>query len=347
MAMMCVLQHTKEFTNNSCTKQVVAEGACGTINVMKQICDVVMEGGGVKGIGIVGALQVLDEAGYSFRRVAGTSAGAIAGSLVAAGMPVAKLENLLGTLDYRQFKDEGIIDSIGILGKSLSVIFERGVYEGDFLRNWLAEQLEGLGVRTFADLKVTDGWAAKLPPEQQYKLVVVTADITRGRMVRLPWDYTNFGLDPDKQLVADAVRASMSIPFFYEPVRMGESFLVDGGMLSNFPIGLFDSTPEEPTFGIKLSARAEALESTHDTKMPYDFALALIETMLNAHDMIHLDDICTQRRTMFVDTSGVKATNFDITEAEQKRLFANGQEAARKFLKQWDFADYKSTCGKK
>ena len=47
--------------------------------------DLVLEGGGVKGIGLVGAIAVLEERGYLFNRVAGTSAGAIVGALVAAG----------------------------------------------------------------------------------------------------------------------------------------------------------------------------------------------------------------------------------------------------------------------
>ena len=46
--------------------------------------DLVLEGGGVKGIALVGAISVLEERGYQFRRVAGTSAGAIVGALVAA-----------------------------------------------------------------------------------------------------------------------------------------------------------------------------------------------------------------------------------------------------------------------
>jgi NTE family protein len=46
--------------------------------------DLVLEGGGVKGIGLLGAVLVLADAGYSFPRVAGTSAGAIVASLVAA-----------------------------------------------------------------------------------------------------------------------------------------------------------------------------------------------------------------------------------------------------------------------
>ena len=97
----------------------------------------------------------------------------------------------------------------------------------------------------------------------------MTSDVTRGELVRLPWDYPRYGLEADDQLVAEAVRASMSIPFFYEPLRFTgrddagkpvQSYMVDGGMLSNFPIEVFDRTdgkpPRWPTFGIKLSRDA-------------------------------------------------------------------------------------------
>ena len=67
-------------------------------------CDLVLEGGGVKGIALVGALSVLEEAGYRFERVAGTSAGAIVGSLVAAGIPAADLVDILKGLDYRRYR---------------------------------------------------------------------------------------------------------------------------------------------------------------------------------------------------------------------------------------------------
>ena len=63
-------------------------------------------------------------------------------------------------------------------------------------------------------------------------------------------DYRRVGLDPDEQPVADAVRASMSIPFFFRPVSLRAtsgltSTLVDGGLLSNFPIDSLDRTDGE------------------------------------------------------------------------------------------------------
>jgi NTE family protein len=309
-------------------------------------CDVVLEGGGVKGIGLIGALEVLDNAGYKVRRAAGTSAGAIVSSLIAAGMPIDKCLTLMKSLDYTKFRDEGFIDRLGIPGKTASVVFEQGIYEGKYLRDWLADQLEKLGVRTFADLKITDSWAKALPAEQRYRLVVVASDVSGGRLARLPWDYQRYGLNPDEQLVADAVRASMSIPFFYEPVKLGGQTLVDGGMLSNFPIDLFDSTPDWPTFGVKLSAKPDANLVANPVHNTYDFAKALLATMINAHDQMHVDNPCTEARTMFIDTFKVKATDFDIDQKTQTKLYESGRDTAKKFLETWNFATWRATCSK-
>lgn len=309
--------------------------------------DIVLEGGGVKGTGLVGALQQLADAGYRPRRVAGTSAGAIVGSLLAAGMSPDDMVTTMQQLDYLKFQDEGFIDKLGVPGKITSLVFEKGVYEGAYLQSWLAKQLERLGIRTFADLKLTDEWAKKLPPERRYKLVVIVSDVSRGRMVRLPWDYAEYGLNPDDQLVAHAVRASMSIPFFYEPVTLQGNYLVDGGLLSNFPITIFDDHNEWPTFGIKLSAKAEALTKMNPVTNSLQYALAILSTALNAHDALHIDDPCTQMRTIFVDTFDIKATDFAISTADQARLLQSGQKYAKAFLNTWDFTKYKNTCEKK
>ena len=317
-------------------------------------CDLVLEGGGVKGIGLVGAYSELLEHGYQMHRVAGTSAGAIVGALIAADMPLDELEKILRTIDYRTFEDEGFLDRLGIVGKGLSVLFEKGIYEGDFLRSWLDGLLTDLGKETFGDLRITDP-DGSLPPEHAYRLVVMTSDVSRERLVRLPWDYHLYGLDPDRQLVADAVRASMSIPFFYEPVRLEAvdssghrrtSYLVDGGMLSNYPIDVFDrtdgKTPRWPTFGLKLSARPEPADQQRvDVRSTLDLVKAMVGTMTNFYDQMHIDAPSVLARTIFIDTTGVQATDFDIDTATQERLYTNGRSACARFLEaKWDFARY-------
>ena len=73
------------------------------------VADLALEGGGVKGIGLVGAVSVLAEAGYRVARVAGTSAGAIAAALIAAlskdGGPegVRALQGYLNGLTFTEF----------------------------------------------------------------------------------------------------------------------------------------------------------------------------------------------------------------------------------------------------
>lgn len=304
--------------------------------------DLVLEGGGVKGIGLAGAFTVLEQRGYQFQRIAGTSAGAIVGSLIAAGCGSEQILKIMSDLDYRNFRDPTLLTRLGPPGKFVSLLVENGLYKGDFLQSWINEHLEKCNIRTFADLKLTGPEYEHLPENQRYKLVVVTADLSKGQMVYLPWDYAKYGLNPDEQPVSNAIRASMSIPFFYKPANIGKNTLVDGGVLSNFPITIFDSTAEWPTIGIKLSSKESAMQVPRTVKGPLSLATALFATTTSGHDQRHLDNPATQARTIFVDTAKIQSTNFDITKTEQDLLFANGQKAANRFLESWDFEAYKA-----
>jgi len=321
--------------------------------------DIVLEGGGVKGIALVGALSVLMDTGYSFPRVAGTSAGAIVGALLASGMSSAEMRTLMADTDYRRFQDMSRLDSLPG-GKLLSLLLDDGIYEGEYLTSWMDDALGD--VETFEQLALPHDPDSSLPPEQRYRLVVNVSDVSLGRLVRFPWDYDRvYGLDPGSQRIADAVRASMSIPFFFEPARLEyerfrdgrtrstHSVLVDGGMLSNFPVDIFDRRdgrrPRWPTFGIKLSSRPAAIADSFpkDVDGPLELTKAMIGTMTSFRDAMHIDTPSVQARTIFVDTMGVKATDFDIDASTQAALFDNGVAAARKFLDGWDFDRYVTT----
>jgi NTE family protein len=324
--------------------------------------DLVLEGGGVKGLGLVGAVAVLDEAGYAFPRVAGTSAGAIVGALVAAlqraGEPVSRLQELARTLDYSRVSDSGpvgrALGPLGFLADGASLLLEGGLYEGQYLRTWLGGVLGDLGVRTFGDLRLSGELAGDLPPERAYALVVTASDVSRRRLVRFPWEAGEFGLDPDEQSVVAAVAASAAIPFFFEPVHLplprgSRATLVDGGLLSNFPVGIFDRAleagpPRWPTFGVRLSSREDAQTRTRQVGGLLSLALATVETMIEACDARHIDEPCVVARTVFVDTSGVSAVDFGIDAATQARLLDAGRAAAGKFLAGWDWPTYLSQC---
>lgn len=321
--------------------------------------DLVLEGGGVKGIALAGATSALADAGYTFPRVAGTSAGAIAGAvlaaLVRAGEPLSRAGEIARTLDYSRFRDRGavgrLLGPLGFLADGFSLALESGIYEGKYLHDWLTGVLKDLGVRTFGDLREHDAGSA-LPVEDAYTLVVTASDLSRQRLVRLPWDYREYGLDPDEMRVADAVRASAAIPFFFEPVMMtgreGVSTLVDGGLLSNYPISIFDRTdgeqPRWPTIGVRLTSRVGDHPPVKSVSGPISLALGVIETTIEACQAQHIDEPCNVSRSVFVDTSGVPATDFGITREQQEKLFRTGRAAAERFLARWDFPAWLSTC---
>jgi NTE family protein len=321
--------------------------------------DLVLEGGGVLGIGHVGAVSVLEEAGYAFPRVSGTSAGSIVGALVAAGMPAARMTEIMTGLDYRRFVDRSLLDRIPVGGPLLSLLTDDGIFEGDEVREWLGNLLvDECGVETFGDIPVDDPGAA-LPPERRFKLVVTATDVTSGALRYLPWDYEHaYGLDPARQRVADAVRASMSIPFFYEPATItgadgAVSTLVDGGVISNFPIDIFDRTdgvpPRWPTFGVKLipvlpvdAAKLFPIAGLF-RRGPVALAANLTMTAIVGRDQAHLAKPWVKVRTMQVDTGGVNPVDFWLSPAEATTLFENGRAAATRFLAEWDWEDYLAT----
>lgn len=321
-----------------------------------QQADLVLEGGGVKGIGLVGAVDALDAAGYDFPRVAGASAGAIVGSLVAAlqvaGEPLSRLSEVVRSVDYRRFRDLGGLGRVPLVGRALSVLVHDGLYEGRYLEDFLTGALGELGVRTFGDLRIPadDPAADGLPPDRAYRLVVTVSDLSRSRLVRLPWDLPAYGVDDLS--VARAVRASAAIPFFFRPVRQpspgGEATWVDGGLLSNFPIELFDRTdaaePRWPTFGVRLTTRPPTPPVTRELEGPVALGLAALDTLLTDQGSAYLEDRCTVDRTVFVPTSGVSVVDFDLDAATTERLHAAGVTAAREFLSTWDFQRHVERC---
>src|SRR5205823_8981712 len=119
---------------------------------------------------------------------------------------------VMDELKYRRVPDRAP-PGIPLVSEGISLLFKRGAYAGDYLHEFGRCELKRRGVETFGDLRRDDpGDDENLEPYQRYKLVVTATDITNGRLLRLPWDYHLLHLNPDEQLVADAVRASIPIP---------------------------------------------------------------------------------------------------------------------------------------
>ena len=183
--------------------------------------DAVFEGGGVKGIGLVGALQAFEEAEFRRKNVAGTSAGAITAALVAIGYTAGEVKEIMDNrVDFRKFMDTSGMAKLPVLGPWLSLIFKRGMYQGDYFLNLMRQLLKeksGKNRVCFRDLivpKESDDSEEDYQRKYKYKLQVVASDISGNRMLTLPHGIAQLGGDPDDLEVALAVRMSMGIPYF-------------------------------------------------------------------------------------------------------------------------------------
>jgi NTE family protein len=259
------------------------------------------------------------------------------------------LKEYVESVDYPRFEQQSWLRRhSGAAGVAEHLLLHMGLFSGDYLVEWLGGLLEQIGITTFGQLKTPDP-NSSLPPACQYSLVVHTSDITRGKVVRLPWDYPRYGIDPDTARVVDAVRASMSIPFFFDPVQLqasaasydgvdyeaGTVTWLDGGLLSCFPVEVFDRTdgvPSRwPTIGVKLSARAAVMPPGRQCNDTFHEAVDCLHTILGNADRFYITPDKVSR-TIFVDSAAVTATDFGLTGEQRQSLYNNGQQAAEAWL---------------
>ena len=308
-----------------------------------KICNGVFEGGGVRGIGHVGAVCRMEQAGWQFADVAGSSAGAVVAALLAAGYTGKELKKELETLDYTRFKGKDLPDYFGVLGRSFSLLANLGVYNTDDLGDWMGELLNRKGMRRFGDVA-----------ESGRKLKITASDLTEKRLLVFPDDLEKFAAEPEEFCIAPAVRMSVSIPVFFEPVRWKdrtgrEHLVVDGGLLSNYPVWLLDDgkrMPSRPTFGFKFLDERERCSSRACQAQSnlIDYLKAIVSTCLDAIDNNHLSAGDFERTIGIPAAVGegearrkISAVDFDLDPEDSRALFENGWNAAGRFLKTWDF----------
>jgi NTE family protein len=196
--------------------------------------DGVFRGGGVKGLGLAGALQGFAEHPEKpvtkWVNVAGASAGAIIACYLACGHDAAEMAALMKRTKFGEFQD--MPPGGKFFGGGLNLIRKHGLAHGEAFRRWFSNELEA---KTFAVTKTEDG--------KHYRLKLIAVDVTNRALLVLPDDlprYRRLGedkpIDPDQFEIADAARMSMSIPYFFEPVQLVRDrlFVEDAGDADGF-----------------------------------------------------------------------------------------------------------------
>ncbi len=191
----------------------------------------VFSGGGAKGLAHVGVLKALEENEIPIDYIVGTSMGGIVGGCYAAGLSAEQIEQLVlsneflrlinGTPEpgynsffYRSDDTPSFIKLNLVLDSTFNFQFNSSLAKDVSLNFGLAEkmaQAAAISHNNFDSLFIP--------------FRVVTADV-----------FTQHEVILSQGQLSDALRATQSVPFFYEPIRIDGKYLFDGGVYNNFPV---------------------------------------------------------------------------------------------------------------
>ncbi|GAD04407.1 hypothetical protein PORCRE_91 [Porphyromonas crevioricanis JCM 15906] len=331
--------------------------------------NLVFEGGGMKGLAYVGALEVLEQEQIypNIKRVAGTSAGAIMAVLLGVGYTLEEVKEIVWGLDFKKFLD----DSWGLIQDCHRLLNEYGWYKGDFFRSWIADLIArklGNTEATFDDLKHS---SCGLNTKEIY---LVGTNLSTGYSEVFSHEHS------PRFCIADAARISMSIPLFFSAKRNFRGDLyVDGGVLDNYPVKIFDRRKyvtsdwrrtdyyeeinrsirlksrkitdyvyNKQTLGFRLDSKEEIASFRDQSEAPirrienfWDYTFSLIKTLISVQDNTHLHSDDWQR-TIYIDTLGVKSTDFHIGDDIKRALLESGRNHTKQYFEWYNNSEKKA-----
>lgn len=295
--------------------------------MIHSISNLVFEGGGVRGIAYGGALEALAKAGLitHIQRTAGTSAGAITACLVALKYSAVEISSIIAHMDLASFEDKK---------REFRRLKDFGLYEGQVFLEWMSELIgnspvgQGKPDLTFEELINCGGLELKV-----YATDLFTRSLKEFSPTATP-----------SVPIAEAVRASMSIPLYFDAWRFSNNnpddhFYVDGGVLYNYPIGAFDDLQNGQVNTRTLGFQLENL-SEQKTYMPFEhgdlgkYTKSLVNALMETQSVAFTKNAFDVARTISIDHLGVGSTDFEIDTTTKNQLIQSGWDATLAFLQQ-------------
>jgi NTE family protein len=280
---------------------------------MKNIENLVFKGGGVLGIAYAGAIEVLEDKGIvqNIKRVAGTSAGSIIATLIAFKFDSKEIKKILQETNFKDFEDHW---------DPLRMATSYGIYKGDFLLNWakkIIKKKTGSENTTFGELE-QNGFL---------DLRIFATDLTSVSVKEFS------GKETPEVIIAEAVRASMSIPLVFTAWNFtnnvpDDHLYVDGGVLHNYPITTFESLDETLGFFLKVEKETEPLKYNHMIK----YMERLLTTIMQVQTLDFLAISDQVKASVFIDSLGISPTNFKLNDEEKENLFNEGKASTLKYI---------------
>ena len=316
-----------------------------------------LEGGGLRGIAYAGAFKALEENGtmQQIENVAGSSAGAIAGMMVSIGYKADEIDSMFMTLKFQSFND----GKGGLVGKYKRIKKNFGIYKGDKYEGWLREML--IKKTGNADLTFMQLHQLKLNNKNYKDLYCTGTNISKQRLEVFSYKNT-----PDF-LISTAVRISGGVPLYFTPIALNDSlqkietgdtssyinYYVDGGMLCNYPISMFDSCKHGDipllcndlifnyeTLGIKLERKEQIEIFRKDSIFIPPYHLLKINEYLSAFSNLLMETmerkypglLNEKGRSIYVDYGKFNPKVRKVSTKNKIMLYENGRAGVLEFF---------------
>ncbi|MES2704382.1 MAG: patatin-like phospholipase family protein [Bacteroidota bacterium] len=308
----------------------------------------VLRGGGIRGIAYAGAIKVLEEHNVTvgIEKVAGTSVGALSGLLFSLGYTAREMEGVLHTLDISTFND----GEAYFIGGQERLRKKFGWYKGNELEAWMGHRIK----EQTGDDNTTFGQLHELAiKDSKFKDLYVTAtNLTRQQL-----EVFSYETYPDMPIKI-AVRASVSVPLYYAAVFIdstgkavkhpvpGCNVYVDGGLVANYPLDLFNTAEDnahnrinEHTLGLKLERPEQIAHQQQYRPGIAPFRIHSFNSYMGALYNMTLEQLNKRisygeekKHTVYISTSNMSPRVRHITDEQKTVLFKNGEDGARAFF---------------
>lgn len=283
------------------------------------ITNIVIDGGGSKGIAFCGAIKALEEKNIlkNIKNIIGSSAGAIIALLLSMKLSADEIEDIMNGINFDELKDK----RFGAMMKLYFFVKKYGKYKGDnflkIIENILEKYTNNKNI-TFRQLFI----------KYKINLVITGSNISRGII-----EYFNHIYSPNMP-VKIALRISMSLPYVFEAVRYNDCLYVDGGILNNYPFWYFGDTKH--TIGLKLMKPIEKKNDIiNDNYIEINnikkFSIYLMKAMAYQIERLDVRDDYW-KRTIGINTYDIQTTDFDISEENKNLLIKEGYESVIKYF---------------
>lgn len=283
---------------------------------IKEIKNLVFNGGGFRGIAFIGALKHLETNNFetqSFKKeqiqkIVGTSSGSVFAFLYTIGYTPDELLNIILDMNLKEF-----------CSLSLTNLFKNlGLDNGQKVISWLKKLAQEKNISpdiTFQELKI----------DMNKELYVVCTNLNSYKTEIMSWESA-----PDLSII-QAIRMSIAVPFVFTPIKFKDNLYVDGALLSEFPIHMFKNKQQE-TLIFKLSEKVEDEESKRSIRTIYDFSYHVIKCIISKsknkeEKNFYVLNIATDQRDFL---------NFNMCASKKLDLFNTGIKSAQDFCKKYE-----------